>query len=76
MPPSARRAGQRPEEILEPIEKEGKNSSMKLRGRIKHSTTVKGLDFKEGTEVHEFHQKIVHLMGALAKHFGRKIAPT
>lgn len=34
-----------------------KIAQAKLKGRIKHSTTVKGLDCKEGTELHKFHQK-------------------
>jgi hypothetical protein len=58
------------------LKKMGKIAQAKLRGRRKHSVTVKGLEFKDGTEVHKFHQKIAHFRGALAKRFGKKIAPT
>jgi hypothetical protein len=43
------------------LRKMEKIAQAKLRGRIKHSATVKGLDLKESTEVQKFHQKIAHL---------------
>jgi hypothetical protein len=38
------------------LKKMEKIAQAKLRGRIKHSATVKGLDFKKSTEVHKFHK--------------------
>jgi hypothetical protein len=57
------------------LKKKEKIAQAKLRGRIKHSATVKHLDFNERTELHKFHQKIAHLVGALAKRFRWRSRP-